>query len=405
MQHSNIERSHPLLRTARLLIAALLILAATSYALAAPPDTVRMKNGDVFQGHVQIERIGVNTGYGIVTLPREQLAALDMTGAGDRRNVETLITRAGDRYSGFLMEQAIPVTLAAGNVLRVRKETLERIEFGGVTAEAELPPHAVVMRNTDAFRSEVLTEAFEIEASYGLLTFPLADIARIEFEGNERIVGKVTLRDDKGSFQGTLRNEEIEIRTGAGQVLAVYRDQFQQIALELDESLVAGSLAQAVAAGGGGLIEGRYRIQGTNGDIVLDTVTGLEWQRCSLGQTWDGKTCTGEAAARNWNQARQAADQVSGWRLPNIQELRTLVYCSSGQPARFKNNDAGCSGNYERPTIVAEAFPNTPRAWFWSASPVAGHSDRAWFVNFLDGFDFSNPKSHNCRVRLVRGGQ
>ena len=150
--------------------------------------------------------------------------------------------------------------------------------------------------------------------------------------------------------------------------------------------------------------EGQYRILGSQGDVVLDTVTGLEWQRCSLGQTWDGRTCVGEAGIYTWNEAHHVAGQMNNWRLPTIDELRTLTYCSSGQPARFSNGQM-CQGDHRRPTIVAEAFPNTPTSYFWSASPVAGHSGRVWHIDFNDGGGNWNLRSLNRRVRLVRGGQ
>ena len=121
----------------------------------------------------------------------------------------------------------------------------------------------------------------------------------------------------------------------------------------------------------------RYEVRGSNGDMIYDTTTQLEWQRCSLGQTWNGRTCTGEANPYTWDQARAAADRVSGWRLPTIDELRTLVYCSSGQPARFNSSGRSCSGDYQRPTIVTEAFPETPSSVFWSGSPNAYNSSYA----------------------------
>ena len=155
----------------------------------------------------------------------------------------------------------------------------------------------------------------------------------------------------------------------------------------------------------GSLIAGRYEVRGRNGDIIYDTTTRLEWQRCSLGQTWNGHTCTGEINLYTWDEARAAAARVSGWRLPTIEELRTLVYCSSEQPARFKNSSGRCLGNYQQPTIVSEVFPNTPASYFWSASPYAGRSDGAWGVSFDYGNDHYWLKSVNLRVRLVRGGQ
>jgi hypothetical protein len=77
---------------------------------------------------------------------------------------------------------------------------------------------------------------------------------------------------------------------------------------------------------------------------VRDTVTGLQWVRCSLGQTWqartqtDRQTCNGEAGEFNHNDAidlPELMNEAGGyagytdWRLPTIEELRTLVFCSN----------------------------------------------------------------------------
>ncbi len=58
-----------------------------------------------------------------------------------------------------------------------------------------------------------------------------------------------------------------------------------------------------------------------NGDEVTDTETGLIWQRCTLGQT--GNDCSGSASLHTWQQALQAA--YAPWRLPNINELESIV--------------------------------------------------------------------------------
>ncbi|MBJ6922970.1 DUF1566 domain-containing protein, partial [Vibrio cholerae] len=47
-----------------------------------------------------------------------------------------------------------------------------------------------------------------------------------------------------------------------------------------------------------------------NGDgTVTHHTTGLIWQRCSLGQSWDGTDCTGEATTFTWEEALAAAAQ------------------------------------------------------------------------------------------------
>ncbi|MBL0440694.1 DUF1566 domain-containing protein [Aeromonas veronii] len=135
-----------------------------------------------------------------------------------------------------------------------------------------------------------------------------------------------------------------------------------------------------------------------NGDgTVTHHTTGLIWQRCSLGQSWDGTDCTGEARTYSWERALAAAEQntlagFSDWRLPNKNELASIVEYRCYQPA-----------------INNQQFPNTPSAWYWSSSPNARNSNDAWDVDFsngsVNGYVAYGYKYDNGYVRLVRAGQ
>ncbi|HCJ7271315.1 TPA: DUF1566 domain-containing protein [Vibrio cholerae] len=163
------------------------------------------------------------------------------------------------------------------------------------------------------------------------------------------------------------------------------------------------------------LIANRYydNLDGT----VFDKQTQLVWMRCSLGQSWDGKTCNGEAKEYIWHDATKLTHNFAGstaWRLPTIDELDSLVYCSKGRKPSARPNgkyvrdtNGKCLGdNYQRPTINITAFPNTPDSWYWSSSPYAyKYSSYAWDVYFYHGYadyDGANGRHH---VRLVRAGQ
>ncbi|NCA91183.1 MAG: DUF1566 domain-containing protein, partial [Gammaproteobacteria bacterium] len=104
-----------------------------------------------------------------------------------------------------------------------------------------------------------------------------------------------------------------------------------------------------------------------------------------------------------WDEARRAAS--AGWRLPTKDELASLIYCSSGEPAYWKPTSAACTGAYSRPTIWSAAFPHTPANWFWSSSPYAYSANYAWGVYFGDGYVYYYFKRSANYVRLVRGGQ
>jgi len=134
------------------------------------------------------------------------------------------------------------------------------------------------------------------------------------------------------------------------------------------------------------------------------------WMRCSVGQTWTGGTCSGEAKEVHWEEARKQTSSFAGhsdWRTPTIEELLTLVYCSSGKPEYFRTGAdfSPCAEGYDKPTIVQSAFPNTPSTFVWSSSAHAYHSYGAWGVYFNFGDDDDNVRSGFRHVRLVRGGQ
>lgn len=128
---------------------------------------------------------------------------------------------------------------------------------------------------------------------------------------------------------------------------------------------------------------------------VIDLRSGLVWQRCSAGQTWDGLTCSGTAAtyshADALGLARQAnpSNSPAGWRLPNVKELASLL-------------DLGCT----LPTLDATVFPATPADRTWSSSPFVRRSNIAWTVDFASGYVSNQTGIGNpLHVRLVRSAR
>lgn len=149
-----------------------------------------------------------------------------------------------------------------------------------------------------------------------------------------------------------------------------------------------------------------------NGQTIYDSKRNLTWMRCSLGQAWDGETCTGEAKGYSWDAGTEAALKLTfagknDWRLPTKDELNGLVYCGNGVRGELNNFGTGgkCEGSYKSPTIVQAAFPNTPAAFFWTSTPHADSSGNAWYIYFNYGNVFDGSKGNSNRVRLVRTGK
>lgn len=116
---------------------------------------------------------------------------------------------------------------------------------------------------------------------------------------------------------------------------------------------------------------------------VTDTLTGLQWARCSFGQTLENDRCRGEPHRLPWAIVSLVIE--AGWRLPEIAELNSLV-------------ELRCI----RPAINQRIFPDTAPAAYWSASRFINRDGDYWQVNFLHGESGSEPADATAHVRLVR---
>jgi len=123
---------------------------------------------------------------------------------------------------------------------------------------------------------------------------------------------------------------------------------------------------------------------------VTNAATGLTWMRCSMGQTWTGTTCAGDATGYTWANAVALTSTFAGhndWRLPDIRELHIIANLKH---AKSINN-----------TTVS---PDTYASDFWSASSYAFNSSSAWYVDVNGDANYCS-KSNSFQVHLVHGGQ
>lgn len=140
-------------------------------------------------------------------------------------------------------------------------------------------------------------------------------------------------------------------------------------------------------AGLAGTVQAQARFSySAGGAEVTDAKTGLIWQRCSAGQSWSGGTCTGDPNTYTHEEALAYAKTQSGWRLPNIKELSSLV------DRRVRN-----------PSLDVVTFPATPAFPYWSASPYVGTANGGWRVQFNEGGVVGDGyRGYGYHVRLVR---
>ncbi len=124
--------------------------------------------------------------------------------------------------------------------------------------------------------------------------------------------------------------------------------------------------------------------------------TKLIWSRCSLGQEWTGRECTGIAERLTWKQAQEAAknygfDGKQDWRLPTYKELLSLRLLNAGDPESVD------SPWFYKPDAT-DGY-----GWYWSSKPYGYFFNTyAWVVDLDIGKGEFIDQKRSARVLLVR---
>ena len=125
---------------------------------------------------------------------------------------------------------------------------------------------------------------------------------------------------------------------------------------------------------------------------VTDNLTGLIWLKyvdCFSTMTW------GEALTSVRIIAADVCNLTDGstagqWRLPNINELESLVDAQQSSPA----------------IPSGHPFAGVQSGGYWSSSTDTVSTDKTWYVNMNDGASFNAVKSYNgYHIWPVRGRQ
>jgi len=130
---------------------------------------------------------------------------------------------------------------------------------------------------------------------------------------------------------------------------------------------------------------------------ITDTNTGLMWQKCSMGQVYNSDTnaCEGPVSTYHWDQAFAEAENLelagySDWRLPNRNELQSIVDYSLSNPA--------INGTYF-------GMGTSLVYWTSSSSPAPGY--QAYNIFFGNGLVSQSRKDYRYEyaIRAVRFSQ
>ncbi|EPG73101.1 PF07603 family protein [Leptospira fainei serovar Hurstbridge str. BUT 6] len=109
----------------------------------------------------------------------------------------------------------------------------------------------------------------------------------------------------------------------------------------------------------------------SGGGFVTDNGTGLIWELCTAGLS--GSNCSsGTATTYTWQNALNRCNALTTagktWRLPNVNELRSIADYSKSNPS-----------------IDSITFPATVSSYYWTSTSYAQSPSNAWYVYFNNG--------------------
>ena len=116
-------------------------------------------------------------------------------------------------------------------------------------------------------------------------------------------------------------------------------------------------------------------------EIVVDNKTRLEWQNQSINKT----------AMGNWLESITYCkdlilDTKDDWRLPNINELKSLIDYTENSPS-----------------VVSILADTTANKRYWSSTTYSISTDNGYMVDFSSGMIYyKNKSTHEGNVRCVR---
>ena len=145
--------------------------------------------------------------------------------------------------------------------------------------------------------------------------------------------------------------------------------------------------------------------------LFLEVITLLALVACNKQLQWSEKAPN----AMDWNNAKRYCSNLSeggfaDWRLPNIDELRTLVQNHPGTQTGGTCQISEKVGKLSLRDWTGDCYGKNGNHfsklgdidWVWSSSSNSDSSNAAWYVDFRSGSVFFYDKWNHYDVRCVR---
>jgi hypothetical protein len=185
-------------------------------------DVVELRSGDQLKGTLQEKNYKLQTFYGPVELPVENVIGLINVGNFQPRQL--LVTKDGEIFGGKLSRDKLGLALSSGQVTEVPVSQISRMGYRRRTGEPEewtFDKPIVLMGSGDRIGVQMPTTEVQVMTRYGLLKLRPESIAAINFLTEEHAAHDVQLTDGS-RFAGFVTGEVFEMKlSGEGPVQTV----------------------------------------------------------------------------------------------------------------------------------------------------------------------------------------
>ena len=127
-------------------------------------------------------------------------------------------------------------------------------------------------------------------------------------------------------------------------------------------------------------------VRDTNNQIIIDTKTNLIWQdNANVIEDYKTKSVNGKY---NWEATFEFCNNLSigsfiNWRVPNINELKTLINYNVNRPSIYSD------------FVYQGAVINGSEMYYISSTSLLSDSLKAWRINFYTGFTSTEAKDNS----------
>ncbi|HVT90689.1 MAG TPA: hypothetical protein VHD56_17675 [Tepidisphaeraceae bacterium] len=175
-------------------------------------DVVELRDADQLKGNVAESSYKLDTFYGPIELPADQVVGL--ISVGQYRPRQLIITSNGEVFGGTLSKDSITVEMSTGQKTNVPLTQISRVGYRKRSSEPQewtLDKPMISLRSGERLMIALPGNPIEIMTGLGLLKIPPQSIASISFQPEEPGVHQIQLIDGS-QFSGVVTADSFQFQ-------------------------------------------------------------------------------------------------------------------------------------------------------------------------------------------------